>query len=74
MKAECVLEINFDSESKVKTVLKSVSVDDFDFVKSKKVGTTLEAHIQSNNISSLLHTLDDCLACINVASKVLDKD
>ena len=74
MKASCDLLIEFDSKKKTETVLNSVSVDDFDFVKSKKVGTTLEAHIQSNNISSLLHTLDDYLACINVASKVLDKD
>lgn len=74
MKASCDLLIEFNSIKTTETVLDSVSVDDFDFVKSKKIGKTLEAHIESNSISSLLHTLDDYLACINVASKVLDKD
>lgn len=74
MKAVCDLKIDFDGKSKVKTVLKSVSVDDFDFVKSKVKGNILEAHIESKSISSLLHTLDDYLACISVAAKVLDKN
>jgi hypothetical protein len=34
----------------------------------------LEAEISSDSISSLLHTLDDYLACISVAGKVVDKD
>jgi hypothetical protein len=74
MKAVCDLKIDFDDESKVKTVLKSVSVDDFDFVKSKVKGNKLEAHIESKSVSSLIHTLDDYLACVSVASKVVDKD
>ena len=74
MKASCNLTIEFDNTKMVETVLNSVSVDDFEFVKSKKTDKTLEAHIESDSISSLLHTLDDYLACINVASKVLDKN
>ena len=74
MKAECILEINFDSESKAKTVLKSVNVDDFDFVRSRIVGTKLVAKIESKSVSSLIHTLDDYLACISVAAKVVDKN
>ncbi len=74
MKAECILEINFDSESKVKTVLKSITVDDFDFVKSRIVDTKLVAKIESKSVSSLIHTLDDYLACVSVAAKVVDKN
>ena len=74
MKVECILEINFDSESKVRTVLKSVTVDDFDFVKSRIVGNKLVAKIESKSVSSLIHTLDDYLACISVAAKVVDKN
>lgn len=74
MKASCDIKIEFENEELVKTVLRSVNVDDFNFVKSKISGKKLEAHVTSNSISSLLHTLDDYLACISVASKIVDKD
>jgi tRNA threonylcarbamoyladenosine modification (KEOPS) complex Pcc1 subunit len=74
MKASCKIKIEFENEDLVKTVLRSISVDDFDFVKSKISGKNLQATITSNSISSLLHTLDDYLACVSVASKVMDKD
>lgn len=74
MKASCDIVIDFDTPKKVNTVLKSVNVDDFDFVKSKKEGNRLIAHIESNSVSSLLHTLDDYLACVSVADRVVDKD
>ena len=73
MKASCEIVIEFDDAEKVKTVLKSTEVDDFNFVKSKINGKILKARIESNSVSSLLHTLDDYLACVSVAEKVLDK-
>ena len=66
--------VSYDNENKVKTVLKAVEVDNFDFVRARIDGKQLIAHIESKSVSSLLHTLDDYLACISVASKVLDKD
>ena len=74
MKAICDIEIEFDDYSQVENVLKAVEVDDFDFIKSKLNDKKLNAHIESTSISSLLHTLDDYLACISVAAKVLDKN
>jgi len=74
MMAKCNIIIEFDDEKKVKTVLKSVKVDDFDFVKSKIIKNRIESTIESKSISSLLHTLDDYLACISVAEKIVDKN
>ena len=45
-----------------------------DFVSSKINGKKLEAEIMATSVSSLLHTLDDYLACVSVAIKVVDKD
>jgi len=73
MKASCKLEIGMGDEKKVKTVLKSIKVDDFDFVKSKVEGNHLVAEIESDSVSSLLHTLDDYLACVSVAAKIIEK-
>jgi hypothetical protein len=74
MKAFCDLSIKFDDEEMVNTVLKSIEVDNFDFVKSFVKDKVLEAHIESNSVSSLLHTIDDYLSCVSVAEKIVDKD
>ena len=74
MDANCKIQIEFDSEKKVKTVLKSIEVDDFEFVESKANSKILEATINAKSVSSLLHTLDDYLSCISVAVNVVDKD
>jgi hypothetical protein len=72
MKATCDIILEFDDVEKVKTVMRSVKVDDFNFVKSSVKGKKLEAHIDSKSVSSLLHTLDDYLACISIADKIVE--
>jgi tRNA threonylcarbamoyladenosine modification (KEOPS) complex Pcc1 subunit len=74
MKATCKIVIDFDNEKKVKNVLKSIEVDNLRFVKAHIKGKTLEADIESKSVSSLLHTLDDYLACVSVAEKIVDKN
>ncbi|UCH71823.1 MAG: hypothetical protein JSW62_05340 [Thermoplasmatales archaeon] len=74
MDVACEIVIEFDDTEKVKTVLKSIEVDNFDFVTSKVNGKKLETTIKASSVSSLLHTLDDYLACVSVAMKVVDKD
>ena len=74
MKVTCNVVIEYDDVKKTETVLKSIEVDNLGFVKSQTNGRQLEAHIESKSISSLLHTLDDYLACVSVAEKIVDKD
>ena len=74
MNAECKIEIDFKSSDKVKTIIKSIEVDDFHFVKSKISGKSLVAEISADSVSSLIHTLDDYLACVSIADKVVDKN
>jgi len=74
MDASCEIKIDFDDVEKARTVLKSIKVDDFDFVKSQINNNILEAVVKSKSISSLIHTLDDYLACISVAMKIVDKN
>lgn len=74
MKATCKIVIDFDCEKKVKNVFKSIEVDNLRFVKAHIKGKTLEADIESKSVSSLLHTLDDYLACVGVAEKIVDKN
>ena len=74
MKASCKITLEFKDKKTVSTILKSTQVDDLNFVKSKSKDNALMAEINADSISSLLHTLDDYLACVSVASKVVDKD
>ncbi len=74
MDVACEIVIEFDDINMLKTVLKSIEVDNFDFINSKINGKKLKATIKASSVSSLLHTLDDYLACVSVAKKVVDKD
>ena len=74
MQVKAKLKIDFEDQAKAEQILESIKVDDFDFVKSKVEKNTLIAEIESKSVSSMVHTLDDYLACISVASKVIDKN
>jgi tRNA threonylcarbamoyladenosine modification (KEOPS) complex Pcc1 subunit len=73
MKAECTLSIEFEDVATAKKVLRSIMTDDQGFVKSSLKGNILEATIQSSSVASLLHTLDDYLACVSVAKDIVNK-
>ena len=70
----CDVNIEYDDIKKAKTVLKSIEVDNLNFIKSRIKGNQLKTHIECNSISSIIHTLDDYLACVSVAEKVIKKE
>jgi len=74
MKFTCDVVIEYDDIKKTENVSRSIEVDNLGFVESQINGRQLEAHIESKSISSLIHTLDDYLACVSVAEKIVDKD
>jgi len=73
MNITCNIALDFASPEKAHQVYQSITIDDLTFVSSKIDGASLTAQIQTHSLSSLLHTLDDYLACISVAEKVVDK-
>jgi hypothetical protein len=74
MNISCIICLEYNNPEKADKILRSVQVDDFDFVTSKVKDKTLEATINSRSVSSLLHTLDDYLACLSIAEKIVDKN
>ena len=74
MKILCKLNIEYDELYKAENILRSIKVDDFDFVTSKVKNNAIEASIESKSVSSLIHTLDDYLSCLSVAEKIVDKN
>jgi len=73
MKCSCSLIFQYTSEKQAVYIQQSLAVDDDGFIESKVEDDQLHAHIKSDTISSLLHTLDDYLACIQVAENILKK-
>ena len=74
MLIKCSITIDFKDKDQANNVLRSIEIDNFDFVKSKIKGGELIAEINSNSVNSLIHSLDDYLACVSVAAKVVDKN
>lgn len=72
MNVTCNIKIDFDKDDRVDKVLKAIEVDNFDFVDAKKNGKQLVAVINSNSVSSMLHTIDDFLSCVSVAEKIVE--
>ena len=56
MKISCNLCIEYGDSRKAEQILRSIKVDDFDFVASKVDEKMLKAEIKSTSVSSLLHT------------------
>lgn len=73
MKAICTITLEFEDAQKAKKVLRSTQADDQGFVTVTVKGKTLQAVIESKSVSSLLHTLDDYLACVSVADEIVKK-
>jgi tRNA threonylcarbamoyladenosine modification (KEOPS) complex Pcc1 subunit len=72
MKAECSLIFEYKSEDIAKKILNSIKVDNYDFVNSQINKNTITTNIKCNSVSSLIHTLDDLLACITIAEKIVE--
>jgi len=74
MKISCKVKIDYEDEKETNSILNSIEVDNLNYVQSKKKGKTLITNIESNSISSLIHTLDDYLACVSIAEKIIKKN
>lgn len=71
MKVSCKLEFTYGSEEEAEAVVKAVEVDNYQFVKTMLEGKKLLSTVESESIPSLIHTLDDFLACVGVAERVV---
>ena len=69
MKSEARLTIGFKDVDSARAVAAAVAIDDDHFIRTTRRGRTLTAEATAEGPMSLLHTLDDYLACISVAER-----
>ena len=74
MKITCKFEFSYDSKEEAEAIAKAVEVDNYQFVKTILDGKKIISTAESESIPSLIHTLDDFLACVGVAEKVVKRD
>jgi tRNA threonylcarbamoyladenosine modification (KEOPS) complex Pcc1 subunit len=70
----CSMEILFASEEDAERVHRSVSLDNAGYVSSALKGNAIVAEVEAQTLMSLLHTVDDYLACMSVAQKIVGGD
>lgn len=70
----CSIEILFASEEEAERVNRSVSLDNAGYVSSAVKGNSIVAEAEAQTLMSLLHTVDDYLACVSVAQKIAGGD
>jgi tRNA threonylcarbamoyladenosine modification (KEOPS) complex Pcc1 subunit len=72
-KVRCELHLEFDSNESAEKVHRSVELDNQGYIVTRVDGRVIHAEIEADSLNSLLHTLDDFLACTGVADKIVAK-
>ncbi len=69
MKARAQLHLTFEDATTAEAVASSVALDDAGYIETRRRGRTVTAQATADSPMSLLHTLDDYLACVSVAER-----
>ncbi len=72
MKARATLTLAYADAATAKAVAASVTPDDEGYIRTRRSGATITATASADGPMSLLHTLDDYLACVSVAEKTTE--
>ncbi|MBN1678487.1 MAG: hypothetical protein JW880_08115 [Candidatus Thermoplasmatota archaeon] len=72
-KVRCTLVLEFASPLEAEKVHRSVELDNQGYIETRVVGNAIHAEMTAVSLNSLLHTLDDFLACASVAEKVVSR-
>jgi tRNA threonylcarbamoyladenosine modification (KEOPS) complex Pcc1 subunit len=72
-KVTCKLRLEFGTPEDAEKVHRSVALDSQGYLTSGVEGRAIVAEIHADSLNSLLHTLDDLLACTGVAERIVSK-
>ena len=72
-KVTCELHLEFPSHEVADKVHRSVVLDNQGYIVSKVDGSAIVARVEAESLRSLLHTMDDFMACVSVAEGVVKK-
>jgi tRNA threonylcarbamoyladenosine modification (KEOPS) complex Pcc1 subunit len=67
---ECDIEMDLESEAQAQAILKAIELDNGPYAKASVNGKTIRLECEAKSMPSMLHTLEDLLACIRVAEEM----
>lgn len=67
MSVNCRIDIDFPSHEQAESVRRSIELDNGQYVQAAVDGQTLVLTMDAKSMPSMLHTLEDLLACVKVA-------
>jgi hypothetical protein len=62
--------MDLESESQAQAILKAIELDNGPYAKASIDGKTIRLACEAKSMPSMLHTLEDLLACIRVAEEM----
>ncbi|HSV42630.1 MAG TPA: KEOPS complex subunit Pcc1 [Methanomassiliicoccales archaeon] len=72
MAVRCSIEIDFKGPKEALAVLRSIELDNGPYASVKVSGNVLIIEADAKSMPSMLHTLEDLLACVKVAEGMVD--
>jgi hypothetical protein len=72
MSVKCTIEIEFRNNGDAVSVQKAIELDNGQYARAHVNGNVLELQADAKSMPSMLHTLEDLLACIKVADGVVN--
>lgn len=71
MQVECRIELEYESEAQARNVANSISLDNDKYAYAEVHGRKLIISSSAASAPSMLHTLEDLMACLKVADQVV---
>jgi hypothetical protein len=67
---ECDIEMDLESEAQAQAIMKAIELDNGPYARASVKGRTIRMVCEARSMPSMLHTLEDLLACIRVAEEM----
>ncbi len=74
MRASCLLELDMGSDERAYHVNRSLELDHGDHARSWVEGPVLKVECEAKSLMSLLHTIEDLMACLKVADEMTEME
>jgi hypothetical protein len=72
MTVTCHIEIETNDEEQAEAMVRSIELDNGPYAVTKAEGKNIIVDAEAKSMRSMLHTLDDLLACLRVAEGASD--
>jgi tRNA threonylcarbamoyladenosine modification (KEOPS) complex Pcc1 subunit len=72
--ANCLLELDLGNEERARNINRSLELDHGEHARSWVEGTVLNVECHAKSLMSLLHTIEDLMACLKVADEITEME